>query len=145
MERAGLFVRIPTAQATQLDRAASRAGMRKQDFVSSLIAAQLDATPQVAVGAIGAVVAPSPRTTAAAATTEHGEAPDDAVLTLDEAASLLRVTPDVLLTRASAGDLPGRRFAEEWRFSRRALFDWLQGSDRVERGGRSPGFRKATS
>ena len=41
MERAGLFVRIPTTQAAQLDRAALKAGMRKQDFVSSLIAAQL--------------------------------------------------------------------------------------------------------
>lgn len=132
MERAGLFVRIPTAQATQLDQAAMKAGMRKQDFISSLIAAQLDATPAIRSSSADHATSPAMAT------------PEDAVLTLDDAAELLRITPEALLARASAGELPGRRFANEWRFSRRALFDWLQGSDRVVRDGRAPGFRKAT-
>lgn len=130
MERAGLFVRIPTTQAAQLDRAATKAGMRKQDFVSSLIAAQLTSSrpPRLIPGNPGG---------AAGAT--HGV--DDSVLTLDEAASLLRVSVDDLTERARAGDLPGRRLGGEWRFSRQALFDWLHGSDNP---GRAPGFRKAS-
>jgi excisionase family DNA binding protein len=133
MERAGLFVRIPTAQATQLDRAAAKAGMRKQDFVSSLLAAQLDARPPR-----GATRTSPPDPTATAAALPA----DDAVLTLDEAATLLRVSGDEVADRARSGELPGRRFGTEWRFSRRALLDWLQGSDG---NGRAPGFRRATS
>ena len=130
MERAGLFVRIPSSQAAQLDRAATKAGMRKQDFVSSLIAAQLDAgrTRRTATGTNDT---PEPSGTAA-----------DAVLTLDEAAALLRVATDDIVERVEAGTLPGRRLGGEWRFSRTALLEWLNGTDRV---GRAPGFRKASS
>ena len=129
MERAGLFVRIPTTQAAQLDRAAAKAGMRKQDFVSSLIAAQLE-------------TARAPRaTTSASAAAPVTDSAADAVLTLEEAAALLRVSTDVVTDRAKAGDIPGRRLGMEWRFSRHALFEWLQGSDG---NGRAPGFRKVT-
>ena len=133
MERAGLFVRIPTTQAAQLDRAAAKAGMRKQDFVSSLIAAQLETVraPRPAANASGAPAAAAPVDSAT-----------DAVLTLEEAAALLRVSTDVVTQRAKAGDLPGRRLGSEWRFSRHALFEWLQGSDG---NGRTPGFRKAAT
>ena len=131
MERAGLFVRIPTTQAAQLDRAALKAGMRKQDFVSSLIAAQL------------ASVRP-PRLSSTPAKVADGEPAglDDTVLTLDEAAAMLRVTTDDLTARARVGDLPGRKLGDEWRFSHDALFEWLHGSDTP---GRAPGFRKASS
>ena len=134
MERAGLFVRIPTTQAAQLDRAATKAGMRKQDFVSSLIAAQLDAgrTRRTATGTNDTPDPPGGLTGNAA----------DAVLTLDEAAALLRVATDDIVERVEAGTLPGRRLGGEGRFSRNALLEWLNGTDRV---GRAPGFRKATS
>jgi hypothetical protein len=55
------------------------------------------------------------------------------VLTLGEAASLLRVDEVQLLQAARRGEVPGRRIAEAWRFSRAALIAWLGGS-----GGRTP-------
>jgi excisionase family DNA binding protein len=48
------------------------------------------------------------------------------VLTLPEAASFLRVTEDALTELAERDALPARKIADEWRFSRRALDDWLR-------------------
>jgi excisionase family DNA binding protein len=53
-------------------------------------------------------------------------APDEA-LDLEGAAALLRVPPEVLQALAEAKRLPARRVGEAWRFSRRALLDWLKG------------------
>jgi excisionase family DNA binding protein len=64
-------------------------------------------------------------------------APDD-VLTLDELAQLLKLDPDTVMVRVDAGELPGRRFGDQWRFSRRALLAWLDGSDTPQR--TPPGF-----
>lgn len=49
------------------------------------------------------------------------------VLTLDEAAELLRVDPDVARKLAESAQLPARRVGDQWRFSRTALLDWLAG------------------
>jgi excisionase family DNA binding protein len=48
------------------------------------------------------------------------------VLTLHEAASFLRVSVDALTELAERHALPARKIADEWRFSRRALEDWLR-------------------
>jgi len=47
------------------------------------------------------------------------------VLTLEEAAALLRLPIAAVRARALSGDLPGRAFGDEWRFSRAALLAWL--------------------
>ena len=47
------------------------------------------------------------------------------VLTLEDAAALLQVEPDVVLELARAGTLPGRELGGEWRFARVALLEWL--------------------
>ncbi|MDA8277285.1 MAG: helix-turn-helix domain-containing protein [Actinomycetota bacterium] len=60
------------------------------------------------------------------------------MLTLTELAGLLKLDHDAVLTRVHSGELPGRRFGKEWRFSRRAVFAWLDGHDAPER--RPPGF-----
>ena len=49
------------------------------------------------------------------------------VLTLSEAAAYLRVSEKDALDLASAGDLPGRKIGQEWRFLKTALDDWLKG------------------
>jgi len=102
-ERVPLFVRLPRDQAAALDRLVGSTGRRKQHVVSELLADQL------AVG--------------------HIELAEDArgedVLTLEEAAALLRLPVEAIQARAAAGDLPGRAFGEEWRFSRSALLSWL--------------------
>lgn len=48
------------------------------------------------------------------------------VLTLAEAAEFLRVAEGAVNAEAESGRLPGRRLAEDWRFSRKAILDWLE-------------------
>jgi excisionase family DNA binding protein len=54
------------------------------------------------------------------------------VLTLDEVAALLRLSPATVLREAREGRLPGRRIGEEWRFSRAHVLDWLRGDADTE-------------
>lgn len=51
------------------------------------------------------------------------------VLTLNEAAVLLRVHPVTLRKRAAAWGVPHRRLGSEWRFSRKVLTAWIQQRD----------------
>jgi excisionase family DNA binding protein len=113
-ERVALFVRLPREQAAALDRLAGATGRRKQHVVSELLADRL------AVGRIGL-------------RDGAGAAAED-VLTLEEVARLLRVPADEVRARAAQGDLPGRRFGDEWRFVRAAVLAWLAGG-RGEPGG----------
>ncbi|MGE3538074.1 MAG: helix-turn-helix domain-containing protein [Candidatus Tectimicrobiota bacterium] len=53
------------------------------------------------------------------------------VLTLDEAARLLRLRPEEIARLAARGQMPGRRIGGRWRFSRAALLDWLAGTETV--------------
>lgn len=121
--RAALFVRIPATQTRQLDSRARALGRTKQDLVADLLATSLPAraTPQVDQ---------SPPSD-----------PDD-VLTLDELAAVLKLDPSAVMVRVDAGELPGRRFGDEWRFSRRAVLSWLDGSDSPQR--TPPGFGPAS-
>ena len=52
------------------------------------------------------------------------------VLDLDEVAVLLRVRPEEVVQRVADGGLPGRRFGDQWRFSRQAVMRWLDGADK---------------
>ncbi|MGO9487831.1 MAG: helix-turn-helix domain-containing protein [Solirubrobacteraceae bacterium] len=114
-DRVPLFVRLPREQAAALDRLVGSTGRRKQHLVSDLLADQL------AVGRIEVA--------------ETGSAEE--VLTLEEAARLLRLPLETVRASASAGELPGRAFGEEWRFGRDALLMWLAGGDRLH--GSEPG------
>jgi excisionase family DNA binding protein len=49
------------------------------------------------------------------------------VLTLEQLAEMLSLDADSARALAEAGELPGRKLGEEWRFSRRAILDWLGG------------------
>ena len=51
---------------------------------------------------------------------------DPEVLTLTEASRLVGVSDDRLKAEVEAGRLAGRRIGRTWRFSRRALMDWLE-------------------
>jgi hypothetical protein len=48
------------------------------------------------------------------------------ILTLAEAAELLRVPVDGLKADAESGSVPARLIAGEWRFMKHALFNWLR-------------------
>jgi excisionase family DNA binding protein len=111
-DRVPLFVRLPREQATALDRLADTTGRRKQHLVSEMLGDQL-AVGRIEIneGAPGAL---------------------EEVLTLPEAAALLRVPADVVRAKALAGELPGRLLGEEWRFARAALLSWLAAPETVE-------------
>lgn len=109
-DRVPLFVRLPRAQAAALDRLADSTGRRKQRLVSELLGSQL---------AVGHVEL-----------RENADAED--VLTVSEVAEMLRLPEEAVLARAQAGELPGRRFGEEWRFAREAVLGWLAAGEPAE-------------
>lgn len=114
-----VFVRLPEAQALRLERACAKQGMTKQAYVSAALTSRLDGT------------------------TGHRRPSDvvaaDDVLTLDELAALLRLDAQVVRRRVEAGDLPGRRFDDEWRFSRHGVLAWLAAAE-DHPGRRAAGF-----
>lgn len=98
-------MRLPRPVAERLDETAQERGMSRREVVTRLITGD-----DLVVG-------------------QHDFRPTEpaAVLTLAEAATLLRVGEDALVRLAEAGEVPGRRLAGEWRFSRAALLAWLGG------------------
>ena len=53
----------------------------------------------------------------------------DDVLTLSEAAELLKCHPVTLKRYAIKGAIPGKKLGSLWRFSRQKLMEWLQQSN----------------
>src|ERR1700675_3250494 len=50
----------------------------------------------------------------------------DAILSVEEAAEFLRLTPPTVRQMASRAVLPGRRIGKLWRFSRQQLIDFIE-------------------
>jgi excisionase family DNA binding protein len=136
---AALYVRLPHPEFEKLHRAAEALATNKKALVTTLVShyvdpdsdAGLDHLRQIAAGLPGAgeqkftVHLPDP----GPAVGHHRFTPAPAVevLTADQAAELLQVEAAALIAMAEAGELPGRRIGEQWRFSRPALLDWLAG------------------
>jgi excisionase family DNA binding protein len=152
-----LFVRIPAEHARRLDRAAFELRRPKRALVSELVERYIDPDSPASLAALagaGAAVPgrPPSRVDARAevgrrrVTVETLEpdalvvghhsfrtvepqqgAPSLEVLRSEQAAELLQVTCALLQRLAEQGELPGRKLAGEWRFSRAALLAWLAG------------------
>lgn len=114
-----LFVRLPTASAERLNRAAFELKTPKRELVADLVDRYLG-VEDVVVGR---------------ASTQVRE-PD--VLTVEQLAELLQVDAPTVRKLATAGELPGRKLGRQWRFSRQAVLDWLANPQRPKR--RSAGF-----
>jgi hypothetical protein len=71
-----------------------------------------------------------PRATKPPKPTANGAAPPSEVLTLPEAAALLRVSEAGLKADADAGRVPGRPVAGEWRFVKATLLAWLSEAEK---------------
>ena len=113
-----VFIRLPRDQAASLNRLANQSGRAKQLVVSELVAQAL--TPPN----------PGPLSMGRVEVSSTPETRDDEVLTLDEVALLLKLSPDAVRARAEAGDLPARRFGQDWRVSRLAVLTWLADGDK---------------
>ena len=64
------------------------------------------------------------------------------VLTIEEAAELLGVSVKTFNKVLHTENIPGRKIGREWKFSRRALIDWI-GAGRSDDFYRVPGTIKA--
>lgn len=49
------------------------------------------------------------------------------VMTLEEVAEFLRLPESTVRHHAARLEIPGRQVGDQWRFSRRALDEWLRG------------------
>lgn len=58
--------------------------------------------------------------------TTTGPAKSD-ILTVDEAAQILRVCTKTLYEALRRGDVPGRQIGRRWIISRRRLMRWIEG------------------
>jgi excisionase family DNA binding protein len=145
-----LFVRIPAEHARRLDRAAFELRRPKQALVSELVERYVDPDSPASLAALagdaparGGVGYASSRAHARRRVTVETLEPDTLVvghhsfrpaapaalapevLTAEQAAELLQVEPSLPARLAEAGELPGRKLAGQWRFSREALLRWL--------------------
>jgi len=119
-----LYVRIPLPAAAKLDAAAERLGRSKRDVIAALVSEHLDDDVRIEAQPRRVVIEDTPGQLRVG---HHHftPAPAPEVLTLQEAAELLRVDVEALRAWAEAGDVPGRRLGDDWRFRRDALLDWL--------------------
>ena len=126
-----LYVRLPRVEAEKLDRAAFELKATKQDLVAGLLSRYVDPGNleelRPLAGGTRRVVAETADDTLTVGRHSFLPAEEPDVLTLEDAAELLRVEPEAVEALASAGELPARRVAGEWRFARRAVLDWLAG------------------
>jgi excisionase family DNA binding protein len=109
-EDRALFVRLPARAAEKLERAAFERKLSKKDLVYRLVDQHLE---PLNVEPGQAVVG------------RHTFRPAAEVLTLSEAAELLRADESAIEQLAESGELPGRKLGEDWRFSREAVLAWL--------------------
>jgi excisionase family DNA binding protein len=133
--RNALFVRLTPEQARRLDRAAVALPARKKDLIGGLLErfvhpdtpAGLAALRELAGHAelrrhVTVDVGGEPPVVGHA---DFRPAPEPEVLDAAGAAQLLLVDEAAILDLAERGELPGRRIGTAWRFSRRALLEWL--------------------
>lgn len=102
-----LYVRLPADQAQRLHDVADSTGQSKRRLVEDAVRQHLADDGGLVVGR-------------AALREDPLE-----VLTLEEAAALLRVDDAALLAAAEQADVPARLIGRQWRFSRTALLGWL--------------------
>jgi excisionase family DNA binding protein len=103
-----LFVRLPASEGRQLEMAVAASGKTKRQLVSEAVREHLTDD--------GLVVGH-------ASIQETG----DEVMTVGEAAVLLKLDESTVLAAAESLDLPGRQIDGHWRFSRSAVLAWLSG------------------
>jgi excisionase family DNA binding protein len=126
MEKRPLYVRLPSTAAEKLDRAAFELKTTKQNLVAELVEEHLPlaSTRRVVVESMDDALTVG----------HHSFVPADAldVLTLAEAAELLRIDEPTVAKAAERGELPGRKLGGEWRFARSAVLRWLAGPGEEE-------------
>ncbi|HSB38764.1 MAG TPA: helix-turn-helix domain-containing protein [Gaiellaceae bacterium] len=119
-DETALFVRIPSAEAAKLHRAADALGAPKRELIANLVARYVDPEDPAALSALGGAQAEW-------SVGQHSFRPaaELEILTPEQLAGLLQVAEEVVVELAESGELPGRKIGEDWRFSREAILAWL--------------------
>jgi excisionase family DNA binding protein len=133
-----LFVRLTPDQAGRLDRAAAALPARKKDLIGGLLERFVHPDTPAGLAALRElaghdelrrhVTVDLGREQPVVGHAGFRPAPEPEVMDAGQAAALLLVGEDAVLELAEHGELPGRKIAGEWRFSRRALLEWLGAS-----------------
>jgi excisionase family DNA binding protein len=125
-----LFVRLPTNAVEKLHRAAEALGMRKKDIVAGLVTKYVDPDSRRGLSELGALSTPKvgvelgdPGPTRGSYSFHPYDPPE--VMSAEQAAQFLQIDEAVVIQMAEAGQLPGRKLGEAWRFARAALVTWL--------------------
>jgi excisionase family DNA binding protein len=134
-QRNALFVRLTPEQARRLDRAVAAVPARKKDLIGGLLERFVEPDTPAGLAALRELAGHDDMRRHV--TVELGgdgpvvghasfrPAPEPEVLDAAGAAALLLVDEPALLALAERGEIPARRIGETWRFSRRAILDWL--------------------
>ena len=117
-------MRIPSAEAEKLHRAADVLKTPKRELITKLVA-RFD--PEDPVWTEEVAGPPMPSAEAEWTVGRHSFRPAETpeVLTPAQLADLLQVEEEAVVELAERGDLPGRKLGDEWRFSRTAVLAWL--------------------
>ena len=118
-----LYVRIPSAEAEKLHRAADVLRTPKRELITRLVA---DFDPDDPVWT-RKVAGPTASAEAEWSVGQHSFLPASEleILTPAQLATLLQIDEETLIDLAEKRELPGRKVGEEWRFSREAILAWL--------------------
>ena len=129
-----LYVKLPATAVDKLDRAAETLGMRKKDLVAGLVTKYVDPDSARGLDSLGRLSQPlrgalndGGGPTQGAYSFHADELPD--VLTAEQAGSFLQLDEAAVKDLAERRQLPGRKLAGQWRFSRAALLAWLSTSE----------------
>lgn len=57
------------------------------------------------------------------------------IMTLEEVAKYLKLTPQTVYKWAQEGQIPGAKLGKEWRFRRRIIDEWIDTSISLSKGG----------
>jgi excisionase family DNA binding protein len=115
-----LFVRIPSAEAAKLHRAADVLGTPKRELITKLVARYVDPEDPAALTELG-----GHEMEWTVGRHSFRPAAELEILTPAQLADLLQVDEETVIALAERRELPARKVGEEWRFSREAILAWL--------------------
>ncbi|MDP9377525.1 MAG: helix-turn-helix domain-containing protein [Actinomycetota bacterium] len=113
-----LYVRLAADQARKLEQAVATSGKSKRQFVEDAVREYVGGENPL----VGRVA--------------FRDEPRD-ILTAEEVGALLSLEPEQVNAAAEAGELPGRKLAGQWRFSRKVVMNWIEGAEAADGGGSS--------
>jgi len=120
VDETALFVRIPSAEADKLHRAANVLGAPKRELITKLVARYVDPENPATLSQLGGA-----DSELAVGRAWFRPAEELEILTPAQLAGLLQMDEETVIGLAERKEIPGRKVGEEWRFSREAILAWL--------------------